>query len=516
MISNAPRPTREELAVKTAELQVRKLEAAKALAAADTPWWRRADPLVLAILAGVFTLVGNMAVALYNGSSSVTQEERKAANDLALEQTKARYNLVLQAMATNDAEVAKRNIHFFIDAGLLTDADCRIRDAIDRDQPVLPALAGAAPPTPPGQHSSIEIATLYDFPSGYDGRGVTVGIIELGGAVVDSDMAQYFKSLNLPVPDVTSVSVDGGVPKSDGVLDSQVMTDVEVIGAIAPRSRIRVYFAPFTPQGIADAIARATADGAAVLSDGWGQAESEWPPGAIATIDAALQGAAERGVTVVAAAGDRGVSDGAADGRRHVDYPASSPWVLSVGATALKSKDGAIQSETVWRSGPDGFATGGGVSAIFPRPGWQSALAVSNLDNGKAGRGVPDVSASGDPRLGLSLIIHGQASAIGGTSAAAPLWAGLVARIDQALGYNVGYLNPVLYQGAGTAGAFHNVTLGDNGVGGLAGYKAGPGWNAVSGWGSPDGAKLLDWLRAHTSPPPQSRVLHSTCQVASR
>ena len=514
MIANAPRPTREELAVKTAELQVRRLEAAKALAAADMPWWRRADPLVLAILAGVFTLIGNMAVALYNGDSSVTQEERKAANDLALEQTKARYNLVLQAMATSDAEVAKRNIHFFIDAGLLQDADCKIRDAIDRDQPVLPSLAGTAPPTPPGLHSSIEIATAYDFPAGYDGRGVTVGILEFGGAVVSSDMEKYFKSLNLPVPDVVPVSVDGAAPKPDGTLDLQVMADVEVIGAIAPRSHIRVYFAPFTPQGFTDAIARATSDGVAVLSNGWGRTESQWPPGAIPAINAALQTAAERGVTVVAAAGDNGVTDGATDGLRHVDFPASSPWVLSVGATTLKSKDGTIEWETVWRSHES--ATGGGVSNIFARPDWQSAVAVSNLDNGKPGRGIPDVSASGDPGLGLSLIIHGEASVVGGTSVAAPLWAGLIARIDQALGYNVGFLNPVLYQGGGSAGAFHNIPIGDNSVGRIAGYKAGPGWSAVSGWGSPDGAKLLDWLRAHTSPPPQNRLTNFTCQIASR
>ncbi len=153
-------PTPDELEVKAAELQVRRLEAAKALAGTTSPWWRRADPLVLAIFAGALTLLGNMTVALLNNHSSVAQEKEKAADALALEQAKARYNLVLQAMATNDATVAKRNVRFFIDAGLLEDSDCRIRDAIDQDQPVLPSLSGIAPPMPAGVHSAPEIATL--------------------------------------------------------------------------------------------------------------------------------------------------------------------------------------------------------------------------------------------------------------------------------------------------------------------------------------------------------------------
>jgi len=137
-VPNPETPTSAELEVKAAELEVRRLEAEKALASTRSPWWRRADPLVLAIFAGALTLLGNMSVALWNSHSSVAQEQEKAADDLKLEREKARYNLVLQAMATSDASVAKRNIHFFIDAGLLEDSNCRIRDAIDQDQPVTP------------------------------------------------------------------------------------------------------------------------------------------------------------------------------------------------------------------------------------------------------------------------------------------------------------------------------------------------------------------------------------------
>jgi kumamolisin len=361
-----------------------------------------------------------------------------------------------------------------------------------------------SPPTPPGLHSAPEIATLYNFPSGFDGRGVTIGILEFGGRIVPADITNYFKSLNLPAPDVAPVFVDGVSPKSD-VNDHQVMMDVEIVGAIAPRARIRVYFAPFTPAGFAHAITRAAADGVAVLSNGWGQAESYWKDEEIKEMDTALEQAARQHITVLAAAGSRGVTDGVADGRRHVDFPASSQWVLSVGGTALKSEGGRITSETVWRSDKND-ATGGGVSEKFERPDWQSAVSVPNRDDGRSGRGIPDVVASAAPELGMPIIVHGRSIVVGGT-ASVPLWAGLIARIDQALGYNVGYLNPRLYREIGPEGVFRTIAIGDNGVAGVTGYSAGPGWSPVAGWGSPDGMKLLNWLREHPNPPEGTKWL---------
>jgi hypothetical protein len=343
----------EELEVKAAELQVRRLEAAKAMAAISSPWWRRADPLVLAIFAGALTLLGNMAVALLNSSSSLNQEQKKAGDDLAIEQAKAKYNLVLQAMATNDAAIAKRNIHFFIDAGLLQDPDCRIRNAIDQDQPVLPALSGVAPPTPPGLHSAPEIATLYNFPSEFDGRGVTVGIVEFGGSIVPSDLTTYFKSLNLPVPDVAPVYVDGTKSNPDQGIDAQVMLDIEIVGAIAPRASIRVYFAPFTPGGFSHAIARATTDGVALLSIGWGNAESNWKDEEIKEINAALEQAARQHITVLTAAGDHGVTDGVTDGRRHVDFPASAGVVAAAPKPTGRSQSGYRGVRTECEMNPD-------------------------------------------------------------------------------------------------------------------------------------------------------------------
>jgi kumamolisin len=252
-----------------------------------------------------------------------------------------------------------------------------------------------------------------------------------------------------------------------------------------------------------------------VLSNGWGQPESRWKDEEIKEIDSALEQAAQQHVTIVAAAGDSGVTDGVQDGRRHVDFPASSRWVLAVGGTALKSENGRITSETVWRSA-DNFATGGGVSETFERPDWQSAVPVPNRDDGKSGRGIPDVAASADPALGVAIVVHGKPTQIGGTSASVPLWAGLIARIDQALGYNVGYLNPRLYREIGPAGIFRTITVGDNGVAGVKGYSAGPGWSPVAGWGSPDGTKLLNWLREHPNPPAGSKVSGVACQASSR
>jgi hypothetical protein len=500
----------KELEVKAAELEARRLDAEKALAATGSRWWRRADPLVIAIFAGALTLLGNMGVALFNGWSNLGQERLKAADDLKLEQRKARYNLVLQAMATNNAEIANRNIRFFIDAGLLEDEDCKIRDAIDRDQPVLPSLSGTAPPTPAGMHSVPDIISLYNFPPGFDGRGQTIGILEFGGSLIADDLAQYFKSLNLPTPDVSTVAVDDAPIKSDPTIDAQVMMDVEIVGSIVPRAHIRVYFALFDAAGFSDAVKQATADQVSVLETGWGQRENAWKDEDINTIDAALEAAATRRVTVLAAAGDTGVTDGAADGRRHVDFPASSPWVLAIGGTTLKSEGGRITSEAVWRSSADS-ATGGGVSDKFPRPDWQSAVSVPRRPDGKFGRGIPDVAGSADPQLGVPIIVHGVETPVGGTGQTVPLWAGLIAIINQALGYNVGYLNPRLYREMGPAGLFRTITSGDNSVSGVAGYPARQVWSPVAGWGSPDGMKLLTWLRANPDPSLGSVAARAAC-----
>jgi kumamolisin len=486
----------------------------KAPTEASPRGWGRADTLTVAILTGALTLLGNMLVSAYNNHSNIVQEIQKAADDQRLEEKKGKYNLVLQAMQTNDPAFAKRNIDFFIDAGLLPDPDCKIRYAIDKDQPVLPSLSGVAPATPAGMHSVPEIASLYNFPSGYDGRGVTIGILEFGGAIVRDDLEKYFKAMQLPVPEITSVSVDGAGPKPDRNADGQVMMDLEIIGALAPAAHIRIYFGAFEHGGYARAIERAAADGVAVLSTNWGAPEAQMSPDDVTQINVALEKAVRQRITVLAAAGDEGVTAGV-DAHRHLIFPASSPWVLSVGGTSLKSENGKITSETVWKTGGN-LGTGGGFSEKFPRPDWQPDSLVPKGVDASSGRGIPDVVASANPELGTPFLLHGQQIVIGGTGESTDVWAGLIVRLDQALGYNIGHLTPRLYRDIGPVGLLHPITSGDNGVGGVAGYSAGNGWTPVAGWGSPDGVKLLAWLREHPDPQIGGRAAAQPCEVSAK
>jgi kumamolisin len=200
-------------------------------------------------------------------------------------------------------------------------------------------------------------------------------------------------------------------------------------------------------------------------------------------------------VTICAASGDNGSSDGVADNQVHVDFPASSPHVLACGGTALTGSGRAISKETVWNDLPGGGATGGGVSSVFAPPLWQANVNVPPLPSGTKGRGVPDVAGDADPNTGFQVRVDGLDTVIGGTSVVAPLWAGLVALIDQQLKMTVGFLDPLLYQNGGlqNVGALHDIVTGSNGA-----YSANPGWDACTGLGTPDGARLLMALQQAT------------------
>jgi kumamolisin len=295
------------------------------------------------------------------------------------------------------------------------------------------------------------------------------------------------------------VGVDGAgnQPVGDpGSADGEVVLDIEVAGGIAPKSSLVVYFAPNTDAGFLDAISTAAhADPTpTAITISWGQSEDDWTGQARSAMDSAFADAAALGVTVTAASGDHGSSDGAGSGV-HCDFPASSPHALGCGGTTLDAdtSTGTISSETVWNGGPGGGATGGGVSDVFDVPSWQANAGVpAPAGGGGTGRGVPDVSADADPSTGYQVYVDGQSLVFGGTSAAAPLWAALVARLAQALGRSLGMPQPALYAGvrAGEpAPAFRDITSGDNGA-----YSAGPGWDACTGLGSPDGTALLDLL----------------------
>jgi len=342
-----------------------------------------------------------------------------------------------------------------------------------------PMAAGTGTFTPP------QLAKIYDFPTGLDGTGECIAIIELGGGYRTTDLKAYFKSLGLALPKLKAVRVDGGKnhPTTPDGADGEVMLDIEVAAAIAPKSHIVVYFAPNTDQGFLDAITQAlhdTTNKPSVISISWGGPEASWTSQSMTQYDQAFQTAASLGVTICLAAGDSGSSDGETDGKVHVDFPASSPNVLGCGGTKLVAAGTAISSEVVWNEGTDS-ATGGGISSVFPLPDYQK-----NIKTVGAYRGVPDVAGDADPNTGYQVRVDGQDMVIGGTSAVAPLWAGLIALMNQKLGTPVGFLNPLLYGSLSGKNLFNDVTVGNNGA-----YSAGPGWDACTGWGTPDGSKLL-------------------------
>ncbi|HEX9759812.1 MAG TPA: S53 family peptidase, partial [Candidatus Acidoferrales bacterium] len=285
-------------------------------------------------------------------------------------------------------------------------------------------------------------------------------------------------------------------PHSRQLFSSEEVTaDIEVAAAAAPGARLVVYFAPNTERGFFDAVTTAIHDRhhrPGVVSISWGEAETQWTPRTLHLFNEALAEAALVGVTVCCSAGDRGSSDGLPGGAPHVIFPASSPFVLACGGTSVDVEGSRIARETVWNSRG---ATGGGPSRVFAVPRWQGKVKVPGLPgkNRRRGRGVPDVAANADPLTGYKVRFRGKNSITGGTSLAAPMWAALVALINQKLRRPVGYVNPFLYKVYKRllrAGAFHPITEGNNGA-----YHARAGWNACCGLGSPHGENLLRALK---------------------
>ncbi|MGH8987680.1 MAG: S53 family peptidase [Acidimicrobiales bacterium] len=347
------------------------------------------------------------------------------------------------------------------------------------------------------QFTPPEVAAAYGFPPGLTGSGECVAFIELGGGFRSADLSAYFSSLGIAEPTIEAVPVDGGQnqPGDANGPDGEVMLDVEVAGSVAPGARIAVYFAPNTDRGFLDAVTAAVHDATrrpSVISISWGSAEDTWSSQAMTQMEQAFAAAAAMGVTVTVAAGDNGSTDGASDGLQHVDFPASAPHALGCGGTHLEVSSGQVVTETVWNDGPGQGATGGGVSDVFSLPSYQQGAAVPPSANpgARVGRGVPDVSGDADPDSGYTIRVDGETIPIGGTSAVAPLWAGLIALLNEGLGRPVGFLQPFLYSATGHL-ALRDIVQGTNGA-----YSAHPGWDACTGLGSPNGAALLAALKA--------------------
>ncbi|NYF88776.1 S53 family peptidase [Tunturiibacter empetritectus] len=349
-----------------------------------------------------------------------------------------------------------------------------------------------------------QVAALYQFPANASAAGQTIGLIELGGGYKTADLTAYFKTLNQKAPKVTAISVDGGknTPTNVNSADGEVMLDIEVAAAVAPGANIVVYFAPNTDQGFIDAVSTAvhdTTNKPSVISISWGGPESSWTTQSLNALDAACQSAAALGITITVAAGDNGSTDTVTDGQNHVDFPASSPHVLACGGTKLIATGSTITSEVVWNElASNEGATGGGVSNFFPLPTWQANAGVAAPTTSTGGRGVPDVAGNADPSTGYTIRVDGQTLPIGGTSAVAPLWAGLIALANAQNGTSAGFIQPALYAAKGKA-AFNDITSGTNYSGTPVGFTAGPGWDACTGLGSPIGTKLITVVSPSTS-----------------
>jgi len=444
--------------------------------------------------------VGNRIVRSRTGGISVPQ-------DLA--------DIVVAVLGFDDRPAARPHFRFLNNP--VVAGGRRPRAATGKRKKQTSGAKAIAHNAPNGSFTPPEVAKLYRFPSGLKGDGQCIGIIELNDFDAQhkptatgfsrTDLQKYFTSLGLPTPNVVAVgvasngSVGANVPGPDPNADGEVMLDIEVVGAVAPKATIAVYFALNTDDGFLAAVNTALHDQVrkpSVISISWGSAEDFNTIQARNAFHQVLQDAAALGVTVCCSSGDDGSSDirnpQDRDGRPHVDFPASSPFALACGGTNLRGTGTAIASEVVWNDGRG--ATGGGVSNFFPRPGYQSKSKVPKSPAGKTGRGVPDIAGDADPNTGYQVtLVGGKKGVIGGTSAVSPLWAGLIALMNQKLKTlgkpAVGFLNPLLYQQPSVAGALHDISQGNNDIEGLNKYKARAGWDPCTGLGTPDGTKLL-------------------------
>jgi kumamolisin len=371
---------------------------------------------------------------------------------------------------------------------------------VPRLRPLVGAAAGAGLwPT--------EVAAYYRIPLDHDISKICVGIIALGGGYLATDLAKALAATGRESPTVidqpvrTPANASGttaGAAAAPGIgnqfgggtmSDEEIALDLQILAGLLPKARIVVYFAGNTIQSLVGAINQAIFDNVnrpQVLSVSWGSAEMFWSPSARDAMQAVLADAKRLKVTVLFAAGDELATGGIADGKAHVWFPSSSPYALGCGGTQAAANGAAAAEEVVWNDGSSG--TGGGVSDFYPVPAYQTALTLPpSVNDGMIRRGVPDVAAAAAATPGYRIVLNGAEMVKDGTSAATPLWAGLIAIANAARGEPLGFANSVLYA---NPAAFRQIDHGDNRVGGK-GYQAGPGWNACTGLGVPNGADIV-------------------------
>lgn len=369
------------------------------------------------------------------------------------------------------------------------------RPVVRRPANRLRALAGVAG----GQGLwPTEIARLYGIPLNRDVSTICVGIVALGGGYLPSDLAKALAAMGREMPVVVDQSVAGNRNNFGGGTDAdqEIALDLQILAGLLPKGRIVIYFAGNTTRNLVSAINQALLDDVnrpQILSVSWGSAETFWTDAARDAMQAALADAMRLQVSVLFAAGDELATGGVTDGKAHVWFPASSPYALACGGTLpTPGADGTgVAAEVVWNEGTIG--TGGGISDTFPVPSYQSGLALPpSVNDGRLRRGVPDVAAAAAGRPGYRIVLDGTEIVKDGTSAVAPLWAGLIAMTNAARGGAVGFVNSALYA---NAPLLRQITQGNNRVGGK-GYDAGAGWNACTGLGVPSDADIIAALAA--------------------
>ncbi len=355
-----------------------------------------------------------------------------------------------------------------------------------------------------------DIQTAYQFPGQWDGSGMTIGLLEFSNGYNPHDVTTFWSQFGIPAPSLIFVSVDG-TPNDNGVhgYDMEATLDVEWSGAMAPGANLVVYESSAGTSDTSFALSvlhalhyayQDTLNHPNVLSISYGDGETRFPVVTMRAWDQMARNAAAVGITIFVASGDEGAYGLHGPGRKicHVDAPANCPHMVAAGGTHLVlDTQGHIAIETGWTDTNHNGASGGGISQVFSVPVYQEAITLPVKPGFHPGRGVPDVALNADPDTGYAIFFQGAWTVVGGTSAASPIWAALMAIINQARAQQrkpvQGYLNPSLY-GLDHASAFHAITVGNNSYDGVIGYQCTPGWNAVTGWGSPVARALANSL----------------------
>lgn len=328
-----------------------------------------------------------------------------------------------------------------------------------------------------------DVATRYRFPEG-DGAGQTIAVVQLRGKFDPKDFMQCMSAqgVTTALPIVERVDDAAVAHEIATTHDLEAALDVQIIASLAPAARIVVYEAPDDERGTIDAIRDAVFDeeyAPSIISISYGWPEQLWTPVALDILDELFTAAALAGISVFCSSGDNG-AELSYDGAPHVLAPASSAFVAACGGTVIPP-DGS--AEQAWER------TGGGFSSRAGVPPWQNETQAVALRYGaRAGRGVPDVAAQQSP--GYYTILESTELAMGGTSAVAPMWAALTARLNQRLGAPSGFFVPILYARSGD-GLVADVTAGGSDT-----YQAAPGWDPCSGLGTPIGVEIENALRA--------------------